>query len=130
MVLRCYKQITCVRHRSRWRPYHVKDWLKNDPAFPKRGKIESYVSSTPALALCGDIANGMKHLILKTTRTGTAPGALQGTLVISFEDSFDPTVEERPPSMGMRLTVEHAGRDLDAVQLAADALQAWEAFVC
>jgi hypothetical protein len=100
--------------------YHLKDWLKNDHAFPKAAQVEGYVTSTPALALCADIANGMKHLLLKMKpRSGAVPSPLQGTLVIALEDSFGPREEEPPPSMSMQLKVEHAGRELDAIQIAA-----------
>jgi hypothetical protein len=110
--------------------YHIKDWLKNDPAFLRAVEVEGYITSTPALSLCADIANGIKHLLLtKKPRSGSTPGPVHATLVVKLEDSFA-AGEERPPSMSMQLKVEHAGRELDAIQIAADAMQAWESFVC
>jgi hypothetical protein len=71
----------------------------------------------------------MKHLLLiRKPRSGSAPGPVHATLVVNLEDSFA-TKEERPPSMSIQLKVEHAGRDLDAIQIAADAMHAWERFV-
>ena len=47
--------------------YHLKDWLANDDTFGRsRREIEKFVAGTPALALCGDVANSIKHLKLDT----------------------------------------------------------------
>ena len=51
--------------------YHLKDWLKNDPATQQTATgIEQFVPASPNLSLCGDLANGTKHLRLTSTKTG------------------------------------------------------------
>src|SRR5258708_35185261 len=47
----------------------LKDGLKNDSASGLSGKeAEDVVSNSGVLALCGDLANGSKHLVLTTPR--------------------------------------------------------------
>lgn len=57
--------------------YHIKDYLKNDPAYTKHtnSQIESYINRyrTFALTLCADICNGLKHLSLSRNRSGATP---------------------------------------------------------
>src|SRR5437016_3705170 len=57
--------------------YHLKDWLKKDPAFNAPEDIEKFVTKTPCLALCADICNATKHLGLDPKkhppRTGHEP---------------------------------------------------------
>src|SRR5260370_40735833 len=49
--------------------FHLKDWLKNDSASGLSGKeVEDVVSNSGVLALCGELANGSKHLVLTTPR--------------------------------------------------------------
>ena len=51
--------------------HSVKDWIKNDISLqiPSK-KIEDFVTDTPVLAVCADIANGHKHLVCDCRRTG------------------------------------------------------------
>ena len=49
----------------------LKDWLKNDPHSQSVvSDIEVMIDHSESLQLCADLANGSKHLTLKTTRTG------------------------------------------------------------
>lgn len=72
--------------------FHLKDWLKGDqgeaaigyePARAPvaqniKGAVEGYVKNTPELAICADIANGSKHLVLTTAKTGDLATAVTG----------------------------------------------------
>jgi hypothetical protein len=52
--------------------YHLKDWLKNDPALAmndrERQALETHINVTDAFARCADICNGIKHLELDAGR--------------------------------------------------------------
>jgi hypothetical protein len=56
--------------------YHLKDWIKHDPAQTSvaDAAVEAVTKvasgGVVALALAGDLSNGIKHLTLTTTRTG------------------------------------------------------------
>jgi hypothetical protein len=47
--------------------YHLKDWLKSDPAVPSatQGAVESYAQSSQSIRLAGDVANTNKHRVRK-----------------------------------------------------------------
>lgn len=109
--------------------YHVKDYLKHDPAFTKqpKGSIETYVNSTPALSLCGDICNGIKHLKLTNLRTADQPKLGKREFYVSVTHSL--SGEKVPDEMKIKLAIEHDGKTHDAFQVATDAMQAWEAFL-
>lgn len=56
--------------------YHLKDYLKNDQSYNNHNndEIEAYVRNTRALAICADICNATKHLILiNPPRSGDVP---------------------------------------------------------
>jgi hypothetical protein len=116
--------------------YHLKDWLKNDRAFTKktRVEIEEYVSQTPVLAVCADICNGTKHLGLsKNPRSGAEPQFGQITAVIKLPEGYwDCPFGQEPRDgfrIGVKIEVLHDGKSLDALELAAAALEAWERFL-
>ena len=51
--------------------HHLKDWLRNDPSSGiTKADGDSLINRSPMLQLCADLANGSKHLVLTTTRTG------------------------------------------------------------
>ena len=115
--------------------YHVKDWLKNDPAFTKYTgqQIEQYVTSTPELAICVDICNSTKHLHLTSPpRSGALPALARKHITIDITDviSTGPEpAEEVPQKISMKVEIEHNGAILDAFDVATKALRAWESFV-
>ena len=110
--------------------YHLKDWLKNDRAYRKHTgpEVEEYVSTTRVLAVCADICNGSKHLILsRGPRSGAQPTF--GPRIISIELTDSLSGKDSPTVLKLRVEIDHGGRKLDAFQLASDALEAWTHFV-
>ena len=53
--------------------FHLKDWLKSDAAVAHTVSTdaERLVNSSKVLRLCADLANGVKHLRLNTSRIDT-----------------------------------------------------------
>ena len=104
--------------------YHLKDWLKNDPAFTKRTKqqVEDYVKTTPCLLLCADICHATKHLMLRGTRSGSVP---------RFEDINLTAFEGGPldKHVAYQLVIEHAGKKQTALAIARECVRAWDSFL-
>jgi hypothetical protein len=110
--------------------YHLKDWLKKDPAYIKHTdqEIENYVSNTLPLAISADICNCSKHLLLdRPPRSGDKPRIGKKTISVGVTDSL--SGQEIPTTIKIQVEVEHAGNKLDAFQLATDALKSWEVFI-
>jgi hypothetical protein len=117
--------------------HHMKDWLKNDAAFTKytNQEIEHYVKITPALAICADICNSTKHLVLfKKLRSGVLPSIghkeifIDLTEEISFS-STPPPPKEHPVKIAMKIAIQHGTQSLNAFGIATDAVAAWESFI-
>jgi len=51
--------------------WHLKDWIENDPNFgAKNAKaLDDDIHSERCLMICADLANGLKHLSLKSPKT-------------------------------------------------------------
>lgn len=109
--------------------YHLKDWLKKDPAytFHSAKEIEDHISNSRELSICADICNGSKHLTFDwAPRSGAEPKfgrkiESEGTVLT------DGKVVDR--SFAMFVEVEHGGDRLDAFQLATAALKSWDSFL-
>jgi hypothetical protein len=54
--------------------WHLKDWVKHDPFVPPemKDRIKSAVRTSMVLAVCHDMANGTKHLVLHGPQAGAA----------------------------------------------------------
>ena len=111
--------------------YHLKEYLKNDPAFTKHSNqdVEDFVNNTPALAICADICNGLKHLILnKPPRSGDIPKISRKNIALSINETIG---SNKPTEVKIKASIEidHKGTKLDAFQVATDALRAWSSFI-
>jgi len=107
--------------------YHLKDWLKKDPAFKAPEDIEKFVEKTLCLALCADICNATKHLGLDTRKKGKGPRSGHESKVAKREYKVGFGAEG--DSMSCQVTVEHNGKNVDAYTLATECLKEWEEFV-
>jgi len=111
--------------------YHLKEYLKNDPAFTKHSnqEVENFVTNTPALAICADICTGLKHLTLnKPPRSGDIPKMDGKNIVLSIKEIIG---SKKPAEVRIKasIEIEHKGTKLDAFQVATDALSAWSSFI-
>jgi hypothetical protein len=111
--------------------YHLKDWLRNDPAytFHSGKEIEEHVNQSRELSICADICNGSKHLSFDPKRGPRSGAEPKFGRKIESETtvSTDGKVDYR--SFAMFVEVEHAGARLDAFQLATAALESWESLL-
>lgn len=101
--------------------HHLKDWLGNDPS--SRVTIddaESLIRGSTVLKLCGDLANGSKHLKLKWSHTGDPSTTIARN---------DTTVLLGTGTSAHRFYVASAGKEYDVLQLAEAAVAEWSRFL-
>jgi hypothetical protein len=98
--------------------WHLKDWLKNDSAVSQkvRTRVETDVTSVPALRLAADLANGSKHFELRVPREGAA--ITQRHVIVQLGG---PKGAEQRRDVG---TV--GGSVTTAEQIARDSVKEWE----
>ena len=100
--------------------YHLKDWLKSDPALPTplQSGVEPFVQNSTAIRLAGDVANTHKHRTRK-------PGATVARIA---------SVDLRPgPPAKATFRIEWKGADgttggEDALDVAEAAVAEWRTF--
>lgn len=103
--------------------YHLKDWLKNDPASTAAASdVEEFVAGSSALSLCGDIANGSKHLLLTTPRVDA------NTRMGKREYKLDLTPGQWP-KISAKYEIQAAGKTYDAFKLAERCMADWERYL-
>jgi len=100
--------------------YHLKDWIKNDPALPAtiRGEVEAYISQSRPLSLCADLCNALKHLRLSSNRSRESPSFGNKHYALQLGG-------EGPPIISLRYEVATATGTEDAYDLAKKCVDAW-----
>ncbi|WP_250030339.1 hypothetical protein [Paractinoplanes maris] len=126
--------------------YHLKDWIKNDPATSSAaGSVEGFVGATAALRLCADLANGVKHLKLtRQTKTGDSqtsfssqsvvvrPGTIRARATVNDEGQIAAirnTPSDEPKPALHTWEVRSSGQAYDALELADEIVDAWKAWL-
>jgi hypothetical protein len=101
--------------------HHLKDWLGNDPSSGvTKDAGDSLISASPVLQLCADLANGSKHLVLTSARTGDTSTTIARN---------DVTVFAGTGTSAHRFYVVSAGTEYDVLQLAEAAVREWTKFL-
>lgn len=69
--------------------YHLKDWIKNSPDYERLSDVEVFVNNSPAMRICADICNTLKHKNLRSRRSYANVGEfyLESTATIGPETS-------------------------------------------
>lgn len=102
--------------------HHLKDWLKNDDASRADvADVEEFVSRSPDLLLCADLANGSKHLRL------TRPRVDANTKVGRRDYAL--TLGSGVPKIAAKYEVQAAGKTHDAFELATRCMKEWEEYL-
>ena len=95
--------------------WHLKDWIKHDPATGAANTIESAVSQHRSLRIVADLANGAKHYSLNRPREGARIISQGVTAHLGQAKAIDvPIVVEL--SSGLTLTMH---------EIIADAYRDW-----
>jgi hypothetical protein len=102
--------------------YHLKDWLKNDPASAEAvSDIEAFVSRSPSLSVCADLANGSKHLTL--TRHRTDPDATVGAR------HYELGIGSGGITIAVKYEIQAGGTAHDAYTLAKRCWDDWQTYL-
>lgn len=103
--------------------YHLKDWIKNDDTLSSniKDKVEELINENECLGICGDLCNGIKHLILTKSRSEKYGkiGRKKVFAELAGGNSLKVRIEFEIPT----LIKTH-----DAFELATECLEAWERF--
>ncbi len=102
--------------------YHIKDALKVDAGSTgiSGSTVEAAISGDPVLALLADLANLDKHGAWnpkKTPRSGSVP-VIESVGGTSSHNS-------QPETWRLDMVIKHAGKTLDGLQVAEEAVAAW-----
>lgn len=102
--------------------YHLKDWIKND-SLPSniQSAVESYINHDRALSLCADICNSLKHLQLKSDRSGENPSFGKKHYAVTVGPGL-------PITISLKYEVDTNSGPIDAFILATNCIAAWDAF--
>lgn len=124
--------------------YHLKDWIKQDPALTSANKsdIEALFNRTIHMQITVDLCNATKHLRLTTTRTGDFSTTVARQHVTVFLPPFETRVElpgssarADPPSLPTVTKAVHRwevvanGSYHDALQIADNVVAEWESWL-
>lgn len=104
--------------------YHLKDWLRSDPAVSTRVRdVETAISNSMALSLCADLANATKHLTLTRSRTGDT-----NTTLGRQRFAIDTTLGH-VRTVILRYEVYSGGSTWDAFNIAESCIREWEQYL-
>lgn len=103
--------------------YHLKDWIMNDSAVAAtiQQAVESYINSSRPLRLCADICNSIKHLNLRSDRSGESP--------IFGRKQFDLVLGTAPATISINYEINTTTGPIDAFILATECVEAWDTFL-
>ena len=101
--------------------YHMKDWLRSDPAMPlsAQQRVEAYVKLSTSLSLCGDVANSAKH---RNRHPGQTEARIAG-----IRSRTDGGITRISMHVSYHRTDGSAGRR-DVLDLAREAMEPWLGF--
>lgn len=101
--------------------YHLKDWIKNDPASGDlKDLVEPYINKSQALSICADLCNGLKHFKRDPSRVRKNAEFGPKTETISLgKDSA---------SIAISYTIITDSGTFDAFEIARQCLTDWETF--
>ncbi|MGB8941121.1 MAG: hypothetical protein WCD21_12940 [Streptomyces sp.] len=102
--------------------HHLRDWIINDPACVViEDDVEELFKDNLVLRLCGDLANGSKHLKL-TRRAWTG----DKSTTIARNDAI---VYVGEGTSAHRFYIASGGTEYDVRQIAEDAVDEWSTFL-
>lgn len=103
--------------------YHLKDWIKNDPAV-STDEVEQFINEVKPLQICADLCNGTKHLTLKWTRTGDSSTGFTSQSVTVRPSTIG---SGRPADPALHdWMVESKSKSYHAVDLADSVVTEWQ----
>jgi len=104
--------------------YHLKDWTKNDPRVPRATAevVEEFINASRPLALCGDICNAQKHLLLKKPRSSEDPTFGKKLYRVGVGNMH-------PTTIALEYEIQTSTGQLEAFDLATQCVEEWNRFL-
>lgn len=104
--------------------YHLKDWIKHDDALSSgvQAAVESYIDGNRWLRICADICNSLKHLRLKTNRSGEDPSFGPKLFALTLAPGQVTTIS-------LKYDVQTNTGPIDSFRLATECVAAWKIFL-
>ncbi len=103
--------------------WHVRDWVQNDDSIEQvaRARIVRAAEDSRALCLCADLANGRKHLALRTRRIGAELSSVRAGWTTASKDWL----------LELYLTLGDDDRErlVSAVTIAFDGMREWQRII-
>jgi hypothetical protein len=106
--------------------YHLKDWIKNDPACSRWSNVEDLINTNADLSICADLCNALKHLTLTKPRSSANPAFSGSQIALKIGDGFE--VKESV-DIAIKYKISTSSGEIDAFELAERCVAAWESFI-
>lgn len=104
--------------------YHLKDWIIKSLNYSSLHNVEDFINNSPALRICADICNRLKHKTLtKKTRSKSQIGIFKLTSTI--------TVGPNPKDASVSLdkaTIETERGEECCYALASECMKEWQRY--
>lgn len=105
--------------------YHLKDWIKNSPEYCSLSNVEHFVNDSPALRICADIGNTLKHKAITRRRSNSDIGVFQ----ISTTHSISAAEEQYRTTVRIdKATIETERGEECCFALAEECMREWERY--
>ncbi len=103
--------------------YHLKDWVKHSPEYKDFSNVEHFINESPAMRICADICNRLKHKNLQKRRSNFEIGVFQ----------LKSTMTVGPEASTARVSLEEATIETERGQeccyaLAKECVDEWEGY--
>ncbi|QWV95131.1 hypothetical protein KP004_08120 [Geomonas oryzisoli] len=102
--------------------FHLRDWLKAGHFCPDKiaKSPDAYVNENEFLAICADLANATKHMMLThRPKSGAEPKRVNRSLAVTGGS----------PVVTFKAAVKHKANLIDAFQLATHCMAAWREYL-
>jgi hypothetical protein len=106
--------------------YHLKDWIKNDPACSSWSNVEDLINKNTDLRICADLCNALKHLTLMKPRSAVNASFAGGHIALNITDGFG--IKERV-DISIKYEVSTSAGNMDVFELAELCVKAWEQYI-
>lgn len=104
--------------------YHLKDWIVQDSRYQASNDVDGFINGSPALKICADICNRLKHRTLTRKTRSANLGAFHITQILSvFPEGAGPPLAAISEA---RIDTERGTED--AYVLAAECVGEWRKY--
>lgn len=105
--------------------YHLKDWVSQDDAYDRTvHDVESFINGSPALRICADICNRLKHRTLSKRTRSNNLGVFHLEMVLSvFPKGGGP-----PLAALSKARIDTERGQEDAFALAEECIEEWRRY--